>query len=702
MENNQNESRNILKGKRLLITYLILGAVIAFYAYKLFSYQIINGENYRTRAEDNRTNTISLPTQRGLIYDRNGVILARNVASYNVVITPADLPEDDGAVQEVYRRLSTYIDIPASADVPDEEQVRNFSACQNDLAISQIVYIGESLAPYDPVRIKCNIDKDTAMAISENTAELPGVSIETEAVRDYPTGDLTAEVVGFLGPISQLEQDYWENIGFISNRDKIGYSGVERSLNDILIGRNGERIVEIDNSGQVLRDLVAPQAPVPGNSVKLTIDIRLQNAARSALVNGMDEFNTLRNEKKYTSGVVIAMDPRTGEILAMVSYPSYENNRMARIIPSYYYNQLVSDPQTPLLNKAISGTFPPGSVYKMATAVGILNEGVVTPETTIFDPGVIRIEERYYENEATPRTREYVCYTYKSTNAGHGDVNYIKGVAQSCDVYFYMVGGGYKDEVPEGLGIWRIGEYARALGYGQILGIELDNEQEAPIPDPNWKRLTVGETWSTGDTYIATIGQGYILATPLQVLSSVATLANDGKLMRPTIINQVLDNDGNVIRPFVPDMIWDVTKDPVIHVYDENNYKTDETKIIEPWTIQKAQEGMREVVVNGTATTIFEGFTANGVEISTAGKTGTAEYCDNVAQAKNICIEGKWPAHAWYVGYAPYENPEIAVVAFVYNGDEGSVVAGPIAREVFRAYFELKSLDAGEGETVIP
>lgn len=702
MENNQKENRNILEGKRLLITYLILGAVIVFYAYKLFSIQIVDGENYRTRAEDNRTNTISLSTQRGLIYDRNGVILARNVASYNVVITPANLPEDDGAVQEVYRQLSTYIDIPASADIPNEEQVRNFSACQTDLAISQIVYIGQSLAPFEAVRIKCNIDEETAMVISEKTAELPGVSIETEAVRDYPTGELTADVVGFLGPISQLEQDYWENLGFVANRDKIGYSGVERSLNDILIGRNGERTVEVDNSGQILRDLVAPQLPVPGNSLKLTIDVRLQNAARSALLKVMADNNALRNEQKYTSGVVIAMDPRTGEILAMVSYPSYENNRMARIIPAYYYNQLVSDPQTPLLNRAISGTFPPGSVYKMATAVGILNEGVVTPETTIFDPGVIRIEERYYENEAVPRTREYVCYTYKSTNAGHGDVNYIKGVAQSCDVYFYMVGGGYKDEVPEGLGIWRIGEYARAIGYGQILGIELDNEQEAPIPDPNWKRLTVGETWSTGDTYIATIGQGYILATPLQVLSSVATLANDGKLMRPTLVNQVLDNDGNVIRPFVPDMIWDVTKDPVIHVYDEKFFKTDETKIIEPWTIQKAQEGMREVVVNGTATTIFEGFTANDIEISTAGKTGTAEYCDNIAQEKKICDEGKWPAHAWYVGYAPYENPEIAVVAFVYNGDEGSVVAAPVVREVFRAYFELKSLDAGEGETIIP
>ncbi len=695
MENNQNSNRSLFRGGRVLIAYGLIIAVISFYAYKLFSYQIVDGENYTTRAEDNRSETISVATQRGLIYDRNGVVLARNVPSYSVVITPADLPSDEGAEQEVFRKLSEYIDVQAIAEEPNEEQVRNFTACQNDLAISQIVYIGESLAPYDEVKIVCNVDETTAMVVAEKSAELPGVSITIDAVRDYPTGELTAEVIGFTGPISNLEQDYWESLGFVTNRDKIGYSGIERSMNDVLMGKNGERTVEVDNSGRVLRDLVAPQEAVPGNSIEMTIDVRLQNAARAALIEIMDEYNAQRNEVRYTSGVVIAMDPNTGEILAMVSYPSYENNRMARVIPSYYYNQLEQDPQAPLLNNAISGSYPPGSVFKMATAIGILNEGLVTPETTIFDPGVISIEERYYENEAAPRTREYVCYTYKTTGAGHGDVNFLRGVSQSCDVYFYMVGGGYKDEIPEGLGIWRIGEYARALGYGQVLGIELDSELAAELPDPNWKRLTVGETWSTGDTYIATIGQGYILATPLQVLSSAATIANGGKLMRPTIIHQILDNDGNVIRPFEPDMIWDVTKDPVIHVYDENSFLTDEVKTIDPYALQMAQEGMREVITTGTGSTIFEGFTANGVAIVTAGKTGTAEYCDNVAQKKNICIEGKWPAHAWYMGYAPYENPEIAAVAFVYNGDEGSVVAGPIVREVFRAYFELKDLDAG-------
>jgi penicillin-binding protein 2 len=675
---------------RMIIFYGIVLAVMVYYVFRLFSLQIVSGQDYKTRADDNRTMEVSLPTQRGLIYDRNGYVLARNVPSYNLTITPANLPEDEGAIQEIYRQLSALIEIPVSNGEINEETVRNFTPCQTDLGISQIVFIGDSLAPFNPIRVKCNIDVTIAKVIAEKSKDLPGVEIETESVREYPTGSTTAQVVGFLGPIPAIEQEYWESQGFIANRDKVGYAGVENSLNDILIGKNGQRVVEVDNAGKILRDLVPPIEPVPGNSVRLTIDTRLQSIAEAALVNEMNTWNLRLGEKKYQSGAVIAMNPKTGEVLALVSYPSYENNRMARFIPAYYFEQLQKDPFKPLFNTAISAEHPPGSVFKMATAIGILNEGVVTPEKKINDPGVIRIEEKFFENDPNPRSREYVCYLYKSTGGGHGDLDYLGGVAQSCDVYFYKVGGGYKDEVPEGLGIWRIGEYARALGYGQVLGIELPGEQDGLIPDPNWKRVTVGENWSTGDTYIATIGQGYVLSTPLQVLVSIATLANDGKLMRPTIVREILDANGEVIKPFQPDMLWDITKDPKIHVYDENFFQTGELKTVEPWVVEYAKRGMREVVVNGTATDIFEGFA-----IPSAGKTGTAEYCDDIAREKNICVPGSWPAHAWYVGYAPFDNPEIAVVAFVYNGDEGARLAAPVVRAVMEGYFELNAIDTG-------
>ncbi len=676
---------------RYWVVYGLMAAVFGFFIFRLFTLQIIDGEVYAAQAEENRTTEVSMQTSRGLIYDRNGFVLARNVPSYNVVITPADLPDDAGAEQNIFRLLSNLVGVPVSQGTTDEEVVRNFSPCQNDLGITQIVYIGETNAPYDPVRIKCNVSSEIAQIIREKSVDWPGVGIEIETVRDYPTGELTAEIIGFLGPIPASRKDEMEAQGFVTNRDKVGYAGVELSMDDILIGKNGKRLIEVNVGGQEMRDLEEPIDPVPGQNIELTIDSRLQLAARTALIEQINYWNGWFNKIKYPSGVVIAINPKTGEILAMVSYPNYENNRLARLIPAYYYLQLSKDPNKPLLNHAISAEIAPGSVFKMSTAIGILNEGVVTPEQQIEDPGRITITEKYSEND-TGRNRDYVCYTYKTTGEGHGLVNYLRGVALSCDVYFYKVGGGYQDEVKEGLNIWRIGEYSRALGYGQVLGIELPGEASGLIPDPNWKRINQGENWSTGDTYISTIGQGYVLATPLQVLVSIATLANDGKLMRPTIIHDILDSEGNVIKPFEADMLWDITKDPVINIYDENFQTTGEKKIVEPWTIELAQQGMREVVVDGTASIQFDGF-----NIPSAGKTGTAEYCDNVARPLGLCIPGSWPAHAWYVGYAPYDDPEIAVVAFVYNGDEGSKVAAPIVRRVMEAYFELKS-----GENTAP
>jgi len=679
---------------RIRFVSVIMTAVILFYITRLFSLQILEGQAYLEQANQNRSKEISIATQRGIIYDRNGFVLARNVASYNVVITPANLPDIDllnpnGDVQRIYRELSKLIDVPVDNGEINEETVRNFTPCYTDFGIKQIVYIGDTNAPYNEVRIKCNISAEAAMIIREKTNEWPGVGIEIVSVRDYPTGELTSEVVGFLGPVPASQVDLYEELGFVSDRDKVGYAGIESYLDDLLIGKNGKQVVEVDGAGQTIRDLQVPINPIPGNSLKLTIDTRLQSAAKTALVNQMTTLNLLKGEEKYQIGVVIAMNPKTGEILSLVSYPTFENNRLARVIPADYYNQLQLDTRKPLFNHAISAEHPPGSVFKMATAVGILNENVIDVDKEIFDPGRITILEKFTPNDpGIPR--DYVCYTYKTTGAGHGNVNYLRGVALSCDVYFYKVGGGYGDEVPQGLGIWRIGEYAKALGYGEITGIELPGEADGLIPDPTWKRIYIGETWSTGDTYIATIGQGYVLSTPIQVLVSFATLANNGIYMKPTLLKEVLDSEGNVLTPFTPTQVWDITKDKLIHVYDENFLQTGEMKSVEPWVIQKAKEGMRQVVVDGTATDVFSGMT-----FESAGKTGTAEYCDNIANDKGLCIPGRWPAHAWYAGYAPYDDPEIVVVAFVYNGDEGSVVAGPIVRNVLEAYFELKAVDSG-------
>ncbi len=677
---------------RYRVIYILLGVVFGFFAIKLFDMQILGGADYKTQADENRLKEISVQTTRGTIYDRNGYVLAQNVPSYDVVITPANLPADAGTVEKIYRELSDLIGVPVSNGNLTDETAKAFTPCQTDFGIKEIYEIGDTNAPFSPVKVKCNVDEKTALLIKSHASEWPGVGIAVESVRSYPTGSLTAAVVGFTGPITAETKADYDALGFVAGRDKVGFAGVELTMDDVLRGTNGSRLVEVDNAGKVLKDVQAPVDPVAGNNIVLTIDTRLQSAAEAALTYEMDWWNTHLGKIKSQNGVVIAMNPKTGEILAMVSYPTYENNRMTRVIPAYYYNQLSQDPLHPMLNHAISAELPPGSVYKMAAAIGALNEGVVAPDQKIDCPGVISVTEKYSTNDPG---RQQLYYSYD--RAGHGTCDFLKGVSLSDDVYFYKIGGGYQDEVPNGgLNVWRLQQYAQALGYGTVSGIELPGEAAGLVPDPTWKRINQFENWSVGDTYIATIGQGYVLSTPLQVLESFATLANNGAHMKPTIIKEVTDSQGDVIKPFTPTLLWDITKDPVINVLDSTGKPTGEKKTVEPWVIDYAKQGMREVVVSGTSSKIFAD---TDLQLQSAGKTGTAEYCDNVAQAKQLCKPEAWPTHAWYTGYAPYDNPEIVVTAFVYNGGEGASVAAPIVQKVLQAYFDLKAADSAAAGT---
>jgi penicillin-binding protein 2 len=680
-----NKSENKVNPKRFLFLYIILSLIFLFFIYRLFLYQIVQGQVYFDQAEDNRTLEISDPSQRGIIYDRNGYILARNIPSYNIVVTPANLPDDEGAIQSIYRELSAVIDLPVNrGDV--EEAAKNFTPCYNDLGIEEIVFIADTNWPFGSTEIKCDVSKEVAMIVLEKSSDWPGIGVTTESIREYPTGNLTAEIIGFLGPIPAALEDYYTDLGFVSGRDKVGYAGIENTMQEVLGGRNGTRVVEVASGGEIIRNLEEPVDPIPGQDIHLTIDTRLQAVAREALISELNYWNTKAGKTLSSNGVVIAMNPQTGEILSLVSYPNYENNRMSRFIPGYYYEQLSRDDSRPLFNHAISAEHPPGSVFKLASALGILNEGVVTPDYQVDDPGKITIIQQYYINDPGSE-RNFVCWL----DTGHGMVDFLHGIADSCNVYWYKVTGGYKDQVAgNGLGIWRLGEYARALGYDELTGIELPGEADGLIPDPTWKRLNLGENWATGDTYIAAVGQGYVLATPIQVLNSISTIANGGKLMELSLVKEVVDFNGVVTQKFEPSIRWDVTKDPVIELYNDN-IPTGEMVTIQPWVIELAKEGMRMVVTEGTAKAEFEGDTT-----LSAGKTGTAEYCDNFAQDMGLCGYGigTWPAHAWYVGYAPYDVPEIAVVAFVYNGTEGSTFSAPIVRKVLNAYFEFKAIDS--------
>ncbi|HET9587910.1 MAG TPA: hypothetical protein VFO91_03880, partial [Anaerolineales bacterium] len=279
---------------RVLVVYGLIGAILSLIVYRLFSLQVLTQETWIDQAVENYTTEVSDPAARGIIYDRNGHILARNVASYNVVITPAGLPDDEADIQRIYREVSELIGVEVGGPVTEEslENAKLFSACVPGPSIADMVALGDSLAPYTPVKIVCNIDEALARVIREKSVDWPGVSLEIEPVREYPTGSLTANIIGFLGPIPEALQEVYEERGFVTNRDKIGYSGVETSLDDILLGRNGLRVVQRDVAGLVKRNLEPPIESVPGNNVVLTIDTRLQKAAEAALVDEIDFWNT--------------------------------------------------------------------------------------------------------------------------------------------------------------------------------------------------------------------------------------------------------------------------------------------------------------------------------------------------------------------------------------------------------------------------
>ncbi|MFO7586156.1 MAG: penicillin-binding transpeptidase domain-containing protein [Anaerolineales bacterium] len=721
---------------------------------RLFSLTVMEFDLYLNQADGNRTRNLNDPAPRGIIYDRNGYILARNVASYNVVITPAFEADDRADVQQIYRELSALTGVPVNAGTVEEAKL--FSECVPGPGITQLVGLGASNSPYSPVPIACDVSEEIAMVVRQKSVDWPGVGVRVEPVRDYPTGALTSDVIGFLGPIPAAQVDFYESRGFVTRRDKVGYSGVEAYFQSILAGQNGQRVVEVDVAGKELRNLEPPISSVAGYNLNLTLDVRLQHATDARLkreIFGWNEWLRINSPQwadvdRISSGVIIVMNAKTGEILSMVSYPTYENNRLARFIPTYYYEQLIEDPRKPLLNQAITGRYPPGSTFKIVTALGALNEGIVTPSTIVETPGVLVLTESFSPNDPG-REQQYVDWIYNRAGVlnpgGFGSLDIRRCVAYSSNVCFYKLGGGYRNEIPNGLEIERLREYARALGFDELSGIELLGESPGLIPTRRWKRVNQGENWSTGDTYIASVGQGYVDGTPLQVLLSAAIIANDGKFIKPTIIRDITDNEGRVleywenfysgnpdgsltqfpflgelddedreeiginhcldeygnrrISPFTPCLRWDITVDPIIQDFlCQGGFCTETplSKTVDLAAIRVVQEGMRMAVTDPDMGTLYAVFNPPGqppVTYAPAGKTGSAEYCDAVALAADKCRFGAWPSHSWTVAYAPYDDPEIVVVAFAYNGGEGASVAGPMVKLVMDAYFEFKAID---------
>ncbi len=664
---------------RILILQVVIALAFVGLAVRLYVIQFVQTDTYILQADENRYDEVSIPATRGIILDRNDAPLAVNVASANVTVTPALLPDDEAEERAVLERLAGLLGIPYSGelDTVDERGIPQRS-------LLTMVREGQGIAPFRAVVVDTDVDHDIARMIISEQQNFPGVDVEWVSVRDYPTGPLTAHIIGYMGPIPADRADEFEAQGYVLDRDRIGYDGIEYSLQDLLAGTPGLQRVERDVAGQIIRNVGEPRAAQPGYSVRLTIDAELQQAAQEALVDMITRLKEQNpdNAIGYDRGVVIATNPRTGEILAMVSWPTYDNSRFARSIDYPYYDQVSRDPLHPLFNQAVNSLYPPGSIFKVITATGVIEEGVVDPDYEIECPGEIQLEDRYYPNDPG-RAQQFVCWL----ESGHGRVSFIEAIAWSCDIYFYKVGGGFEDEVEgTGLGIYRLARWMEFYGLGETTGIELAGENQGFIPSPDWKRRVWGENWSTGDTYNSAFGQGYILTTPLQMINVLNTIINSGVAVKPTLVREIIDADGQVVAGFEP-VRTDIRED--IRAYWQEEYGEPYPETLDE-TMRLIQTGMRGAVT-------IEGGTARVAQndylpyVPIAGKTGTAEFCDNIAAALEQCIPGNWPAHAWYMSYAPYGNPEISVIAFIYNGGEGSSIALPVASEVMDAYFRLKT-----------
>ncbi|MBL8146909.1 MAG: penicillin-binding protein 2 [Anaerolineae bacterium] len=751
------------QGWRLTFFQGIVIAVFLIFGLRMFQLQVVQFDDMQAAANENRLQELPLAAARGSMSDRNGAPLAINVPAFNVTVIPAALPASQEETLRIYNRLSALTGVPPTRAIADAAQQTTVRS------IEELVDEGEGIAPYRPVVIAQDIPQRAAMQISEERFTLPGVDLQVASVRDYPTGALTSQVVGYMGPIPPEQQLELLALGYNPAYDKVGYAGLELSLEPLLSGTRGRIVNEVDVAGQTLEQIERVE-PVPGYSAQLTIDVELQAAAEQALKDEIERLNAEAGRIVTGTGSVIAMDPRSGEVLAMVSYPSYDNSRFARNIDVAYYLDVAADPLTPLVNHVTQSVYPPGSVWKVLTAAGVLQEDVIDANSLLYDPGDLILPNRYAPNDQT-RGQRFVCWL----SSGHGNIDMRGAIAQSCDVYFYQVGGGNPEVSaavlrPEGLGISNMFRYATMFGIGSKLGIELPFENASRMPDADWKRRLYGENWSTGDTYNAAFGQGYVNTTILQMAAATSAIVNGGTLYQPTVVREITDSDGNVVRPFQPQVIRTINYDDVLAgepirlllledmimqgpnslactcernsefynaarcspatysnevninpdsfgppemrnytVHMPLNYSFGDSfcspirfnpdyrpPFVSTANLQVVSEGMRLAVTNGTAQA------ANLPYIAVAGKTGTAEYCDEIAGPLGLCRPGNWPAHAWFTAYAPYEAPEILVMAFVYNGGEGSAVALPIVVETLEAYLRLKNARGGADSSPAP
>ena len=521
--------------------------------------------------------------------------------------------------------------------------------------VQRAVAIGRQGSASRPVPILDLLEREKAFDIAEESYRLPSVRVTEVPVRDYVYGELLSHMLGFMGPIPAAAEENYRSRGYSNPNERVGLNGLEFSYQRELRGLPGYRNVEVDILGREMRTVGEVAEPVPGLNLILNVDLRLQRVM-------VEQLQAMMDEKEAPWGSAIAMEPQTGAILGMVSLPSFDNNIFAERIDEDYLS-LERDERRPLINYAIGGLYPPGSTFKLVTSTAALAEEIIGADTTIVDSGPIYLPNRYAPNDAS-LAQEFVSWNHR-LGIVHGALNVVNAIALSNDIFFYIIGGGYPPTEFRGLGQRKLAEWSRLFGYGEPTGIDLPGEVGVEVPNDQWKRQLYAESWTTGDSYNMAIGQGFMLSTPLQVLLSTAAVANGGTVYRPQMVRQIVDANGGLQRDFEPQVVRELPVDAE--------------------DLELVRQGML-AAVNAAGGTAYESRMENVV---VAGKTGTAEFCEYIPEEEDCRRddEDNLPTHAWYSAFAPYDDPEIAVVVFVYDGGEGSATAAPVAKAILETYF---------------
>lgn len=585
--------------KKIFIMALLVAIGLTIIAARAFYLQIIKGDYYHNLAENNRIRLKPILSERGIIYDKFRVELVENVPNFSLAIVPQDLPRDSKKRDEIIAEVTKLSGVP-------EEQFRELLKKYSSYSYASLI-------------IKENLDYSSALKLYIQSSRFPGISIEKGSKRKYTVASSTfgaSHLLGYLGKLNDEEVGALKNKGYLLF-DNIGKTGLEKTYELELRGTYGVKKVEVNALGRE-QNTLAEEPPHAGKNLILTLDWESQKKLETLLKNAL-----IKTKKKR--GAAIAMDPRDGSILAMVSLPAFDNNEFSGGISQQNYEKYSQNQDNPLFNRAIGGTYPSGSTIKPVIAAAALQEKIITPNTTFLSSGGLEVGKWFFKD-------------WK--NGGHGITNVYKAIAWSVNTFFYYIGGGYKNFT--GLGVDKIIKYMQSFGIAKKTNIDLPGEADGFTPSKEWKREIKGETWFVGDTYNLSIGQGDLLVTPLQVAVWTSAIANSGKVVQPHLADKL--------------------EEPITHnevVFNFNKYAVP----VSSANLAVVRNGMKDCVSYGSCQLM------RALPFASAGKTGTAQWNSNKEN------------HAWFTSFAPFDNPKITVTVLIEEGGEGSSVAEPVARD---------------------